>query len=50
MYPESSTAHTNLGDAYSRSGERELAMDSYKKALEKNGPFDGSVIKRKMEA
>jgi pimeloyl-ACP methyl ester carboxylesterase len=35
-YPDSSDAYDSLGEAYQNSGEKQLAIESYKKALEKN--------------
>jgi pimeloyl-ACP methyl ester carboxylesterase len=47
MHPESGGAHTSLGDAYRKAGKRQLAIDSYRHALEK----DPSSLdaKRKLE-
>jgi dienelactone hydrolase/predicted negative regulator of RcsB-dependent stress response len=36
LYPESSNVYENLGDAYLESGQKELAIESYKKSLERN--------------
>lgn len=36
MYPNSSGAYYNLGEAYVKSGQKELAVESYKKSLEKD--------------
>ena len=36
IYPESSDTYASLGEAYQSSGERQLAIASYKKALDKN--------------
>lgn len=36
IYPDSSGALTSLADAYRFSGQKQLAVDSYKKALEKD--------------
>lgn len=35
-YPESSNAYTILGEIYAKSGDKQLARESYTKALEKN--------------
>jgi tetratricopeptide (TPR) repeat protein len=35
-YPDSSRVYDSLGDAYTKSGQRELAIDNYKKAIERN--------------
>jgi len=35
IYPDSSDAYESLGEAYQKSGEKQLAVESYKKALEK---------------
>ena len=34
--PDSSDAYDSLGDAYQKSGQNQLAIENYKKALEKN--------------
>jgi dienelactone hydrolase len=36
MYPESSNAYETLGEAYEKAGDKALAVESYKKALEKD--------------
>ena len=36
MYTDSSDAYESLGEAYQKSGEKQLAVENYKKALEKN--------------
>jgi tetratricopeptide (TPR) repeat protein len=36
MYPDSSGAYESLGEAYGRAGQKELAIGSYQKALEKD--------------
>jgi tetratricopeptide (TPR) repeat protein len=36
IYPDSSDAYESLGEAYQESGEKQLAVESYQKALEKN--------------
>jgi tetratricopeptide (TPR) repeat protein len=36
MYPDSSNAFESLGEAYGSSGERQLAIESYTKALDKD--------------
>ena len=36
LYPDDAVAYDGLGDAYARSGQKQLAVESYKKALEKN--------------
>jgi len=48
MYPDSSDAYENLGEAYEKSGEKGLAVESYKKAVEKN-PENGDA-KDKLKA
>jgi dienelactone hydrolase len=47
MYPESSGAYVSLGDVYALSGQKQLAIESYKRSLEKD-PFDADVTKRKI--
>lgn len=36
LYPDSSSAYDSLGEAYVKSEQKELAIESYKKSLEKN--------------
>lgn len=36
LYPDSGSAYDSLGDAYMKSEQKELAIESYKKSLEKN--------------
>ena len=48
MYPDSSDAYENLGEAYEKTGEKGLAVESYKKAVEKN-PENGDA-KDKLKA
>lgn len=36
LYPDSSDGYGHLGGAYAKSGQKQLAIDNYKKALEKN--------------
>ena len=36
IYPDSGNAYDSLGEAYMKSGQKELAIESYKKSLEKN--------------
>jgi Tfp pilus assembly protein PilF len=36
LYPESSKAYDSLGEANLKSGQKQLAIDSYKKSLGKN--------------
>lgn len=47
MYPDSGGTYVNLGDAYALSGQKQLAIESYKRSLEKK-PFDADVTKRKI--
>lgn len=48
IYPDSSDAYESLGEAYQRSGEKQLAVENYKKALEKNP--ENSDAKEKLAA
>ena len=48
IYPDSSDAYASLGEAYQESGEKQLAVESYKKALEKNP--ENSEAKEKLAA
>jgi tetratricopeptide (TPR) repeat protein len=36
LYPESSSVYDSLAEAYLKSGQKQLASDSFKKSLEKN--------------
>ena len=36
LYPESSRAYDDLGKAYEKTGQKELAIDAYRKSLEKD--------------
>jgi len=36
LYPDSSDAYAHLGGAYAKAGQKQQAIDNYKKALEKN--------------
>jgi len=36
MYPDSGNAYDSLGEAYMKSGQKALAIESYKKSLEKD--------------
>jgi tetratricopeptide (TPR) repeat protein len=36
LYPDSGNAFDSLGEAYMKSGQKERAIESYKKSLEKN--------------
>ena len=36
IYPDSSDAYDSLAEAYMKSGQKQLAIDNYKKSLEKN--------------
>lgn len=46
-YPESGGAYASLGEAYQKSGQKELAIESYKKALEKSP--DNVDLKEKLK-
>lgn len=45
LYPESSRVYDSLGEAYMRSGDRELAIENYQKSLELN-PQNTNAIDR----
>jgi dienelactone hydrolase len=47
LHPESSNVYESLGDAYLKSGQNQLAADSYKKSLEKNPHNDHARQKLK---
>ena len=40
QHPDSSDSYAHLGGAYAKSGQKQLAIDNYKKALEKNPEND----------
>jgi len=45
--PESADSYFNLGEAYQKSGQKQLALESYQKALEKDP--DNEEIKQKLK-
>jgi tetratricopeptide (TPR) repeat protein len=47
LYPESSNAYEGLGEAYLNSGQKQLAIERYKKSLEKNPQNDDASEKLK---
>ena len=47
-YPDSGGAYASLGEAYQKSGQKDLAIENYKKALEKNP--DDPDVKEKLKA
>jgi pimeloyl-ACP methyl ester carboxylesterase len=49
MYPESGALYERLGDAYSKSGEKQRAIESYRMSLEKL-PLITATRQRKIEA
>jgi hypothetical protein len=42
LHPQSAKAHDSLGEGYLKSGNRELAIQNYKKALELNPNYESS--------
>jgi len=46
-YPESGNVYNSLGEAYMQSGQKQLAIDSYKKSLEKDPSNDNARQKLK---
>jgi hypothetical protein len=46
MYPESSGLYLSLGDAYARSGQSRLAVDCFRKSIEKDS--DNGAAKKKL--
>ena len=46
-YPDSGNAYDSLGEAYMKSGQKQLAIDSYKKSLEKDPSNDNARQKLK---
>lgn len=47
LNPESSSAYGSLGEAYMRSGQKQFAIDNYRKSLEKDPDNDDSKQKLK---
>jgi len=47
LYPDSGDVYDSLGEAYMRSGQRELAIDNYKKSLEKDPTNENAKDKLK---
>ena len=47
MYPDSIAAYANLGEAYAKSGQKQLAIETYKKAMEKDPAND--QLKKKLK-
>ncbi|HEY1744060.1 MAG TPA: CocE/NonD family hydrolase [Granulicella sp.] len=48
MYPDSSNAYETLGEAYEKAGQKPAAVESYKKALEKDS--ENRQAKEKLQA
>lgn len=48
LYPDSGSAYDSLGEAYRKSGQKELAIESYKKSLEK-APDDANAKQKLKE-
>jgi tetratricopeptide (TPR) repeat protein len=48
MYPDSSNAYETLGEAYEKAGQKPLAVESYRKALEKDS--ENGQAKDKLKA
>jgi tetratricopeptide (TPR) repeat protein len=46
-YPDSGNAYDSLGEAYMKSGQKQLAIDSYEKSLEKDPSNDNARQKLK---
>ena len=46
-YPASGSVYDSLGEAYMQSGQKQLAIDSYKKSLEKDPSNDNARQKLK---
>jgi tetratricopeptide (TPR) repeat protein len=47
VYPDSGNAYDSLGEAYTRSGQKQLAIESYKKSLEKDPTNENAKQKLK---
>jgi tetratricopeptide (TPR) repeat protein len=48
VYPNSWNAYDSLGEAYMKAGQKQLAIDNYKKSLELNPANDGAKEKLKV--
>jgi tetratricopeptide (TPR) repeat protein len=48
LFPNSSNAYDSLGEAYMKAGEKQLAIDNYKKSLELNPANDDAKEKLKV--
>jgi dienelactone hydrolase/predicted negative regulator of RcsB-dependent stress response len=48
IYPDSGNAYDSLGEAYAKSGQKQLAIENYKKALEK-GPTNENAKQKLKE-
>jgi tetratricopeptide (TPR) repeat protein len=47
MYPDSGNAYDSLGEAYMKAGQKQLAIESYKKSLEKDPTNENAKAKLK---
>jgi tetratricopeptide (TPR) repeat protein len=47
LYPDSSNVYDSLGDAYAKAGKKDLAIENYRKAIEKDP--NAAESKRKLE-
>ena len=47
LYPDSGNVYDSLGEAYMKSGQRQLAIENYKKSLEKNPKNENAKEKLK---
>lgn len=47
MYPDSAKAYASLGEAYAKAGQKDNAVQNYKKSLEKNP--DNDDVKKKLK-
>jgi pimeloyl-ACP methyl ester carboxylesterase len=45
LYPDAGDAYDGLGDAYAKSGQNQLAIETYKKALDKNPEATSTKVK-----
>jgi tetratricopeptide (TPR) repeat protein len=48
VFPSSWNAYDSLGEAYMKAGQKQLAIDNYKKSLELNPANDGAKEKLKV--
>jgi len=48
MYPDSGNVYDSLGEAYMKAGQKQLAIENYKKSLEKD-PSNANAVEKLKE-